>query len=110
MADLMDRYVGREWEQRYDALAAIREQQAADRLYRGSAWAKPEIEPVWAGVRRTDEETSAVGFYGFFENREGKTELQFRPVMADLDHEEAERLADPIEGQLSEHRRPRKST
>jgi hypothetical protein len=55
-------------------------------------------------VRRTDEDTSAVGFYGYFANREDKTTLQFRPVMADLDHEEAEILAIQMKEQLRERR------
>jgi hypothetical protein len=104
MADLMERYVGLEWEQRYDALAAIREQQAQVAYTEVAHGQEPDIGPVWAGVRRADEETSAVGFYSFIENREGQTELQFRPVMADLDHEEAEILVIQLKEQLRERR------
>lgn len=100
MADLLDRYAGRDWEQRYDALVAIREQQEQI-AYAEQAHGRLEgIGPVWAGIRRTDDMTSAVGLYGFFENREGKTELQFRPVMAELDHEEAETVAVQLKQQL----------
>jgi hypothetical protein len=105
MADLMERYVGLEWEQRYDALAAIREQQEQVAHIEEAHGHEPGIGLVWAGVRRTDEATSAVGFYGFFENREGTTTLQFRPVMPDLDHQEAEILAIQLKEQLHERER-----
>ena len=104
MVDLMDRYIGLEWEQRYDALAAVRERQEQIAHIEEAHGHEPDIGPVWAGVRRTDEETSAVGFYGYFASREGKTTLQFRPVMADLDHEEAEILAIQMKEQLRERR------
>jgi len=104
MVELMDRYAGRDWEQRYDALAAIREQQEQVTYIEEAHGHEPDIGAVWAGVRRTDEDTSAAGFYGFFKNREGETTLQFRPVMPDLDHEEAERLALQLKEQLRERR------
>lgn len=101
MVDLMDRYAGREWEQRYDELTAIREQQEqvaiieeAHGMWGGDA--------VWAGVRRTDENTSAAGFYGYFEDREGRLKLQFRPLMPDLEHQEAELAAEHLKELLQE--------
>src|SRR5690606_35869480 len=93
MLDLMDHFAGRDWEQRYDNLATIRERQEQVPIIEEAHGYEPEIGTVWAGVRRTDEDTSAVGVYGYFKNREDQTTLQFRPVKADLDHEEAERLA-----------------
>jgi hypothetical protein len=102
MVALMDRYAGRDWEQRYDMLAEIREQQEQVATIEEAHGYEPEIGPVWAGVRRTDEDTSAVGFYGNFQNREGQTTRQFRPVLADLDHEEAELLAMQLKDQLRE--------
>jgi hypothetical protein len=99
MADLMDRYVGPEWEQRYDQLAAIRarqEQIVLDEEPHGM-W---DGDSVWAGVRRTDEDTSAAGFYGLFANRDGKTSLQFRPVVSDIDHQEAEITAEYLKERL----------
>jgi hypothetical protein len=99
MTDLMDRYAGRDWEQRYDELAAIREQQEQiilDEQPHGT-W---DGDPVWAGVRRTNEDTSAAGFYGLFPNHEGKTSLQFRPVMPDIDHQEAEIAAKVLKERL----------
>ena len=104
MADLMDRYVGLEWEQRYDALVAVREQQEQVVHIEEAHGYEPEMGAVWAGVRRTDEDSSAVGLYGHFQNRENQTTLQFRPVMGDLDHEEAEVLAIQLKEQLHERR------
>jgi hypothetical protein len=104
MVALMDRYAGRDWEQRYDALTAVREQQEQVAYTEEAHGHEPGIGPVWAGVRRTDEETSAVGFYGYFKNREDQTILQFRPVMPNLDHEEAVLLALQLKEQLREQR------
>src|SRR5690606_33842305 len=104
MLGLMDRYAGRDWEQRYDMLAAIREQQEQVAHIEEVHGYEPEIGGVWAGVRRTDEDTSAVGFYGYLANREGQTTLQLRPVMDNLDHEEAEILAIQLKEQLRERR------
>jgi hypothetical protein len=101
MADLMDRYAGRDWEQRYDALAAERERQQAV-VYDEEAHGTWDNEPVWAGVRRTDEDMSAAGVYGFFKDREGKKRLQFRLVQPHLDHEEAERIAEQSKDLLKE--------
>jgi hypothetical protein len=101
MADLMVRYAGHDWEQRYDALAAERERQQAV-VYDEEAHGIWDSEPVWAGVRRTDDDASAAGVYGFFEDREGKKRLQFRPVQPDLDHEDAERLAEQLKDLLKE--------
>ena len=102
MVALMDRYVGLDWEQRYDALAAVREQQELVAHTEAAHSHEPEIGPVWAGVRRTGEGSSAVGFYGNFKDREDRVRLQFRPVMADLAHEEAELLALQLKDQLRE--------
>ncbi len=99
MAELMDRYAGRDWEQRYDALAAIREQQAQV-AYTEEAHGILHGEPVWCGVRRTDDDTSAAGYYAHLEDREGRTTLQFRPVMPGLAHDEAEVAARYLKRQL----------
>ncbi|MBZ0239329.1 MAG: hypothetical protein K8H77_01405 [Cutibacterium acnes] len=101
MADLMDRYAGLDWEQRYDALANERERQQTV-VYDEEAHGVWQNEPVWAGVRRTDDDVSAAGVYGFFKDREGKKRLQFRLVQPDLDHEEAERLAEQLKDLLKE--------
>ena len=99
MVHLMDRYAGRDWEQRYDALAAERDRQQQV-VYDQDAHGLWSNESAWAGVRRTDDDTSAAGVYGFFEDREGERRLQFRPIMADLDHEEAEIVAEYIRERL----------
>ena len=103
--ELLDRYVGRDWEQRYDALEAVREQQRAivetaphgtlsDE--KGRAW------DTWIGERRTHDEHSAVGYYRSFP-RDAKTEqttfkpdelgLEFRPLVRGLLHEQAATVA-----------------
>lgn len=104
MADLMDRYAGRNWEQRYDALIAIREQQE-EIVITEDAHGIWDSNPVWAGIRRTDEDSSAAGIYSYFENREGKTSLQFRPIVSDLSHEEAEITAGYLKERLKEEAR-----
>ncbi len=108
MVALMDRYAGRDWEQRYDRLAEVRERQAQVVFNEASHGRLADAGGIWAGVRRTDEAVSAVGFYGYFPNREGKVTLQFRPVIADLDHQEAEmqalQLKDYLRGQQTPER------
>jgi len=104
MVNLMDRYAERNWEQRYDDLTAVREQQAQI-THTEDAHGLWNDEQVWAGVRRTDENTSAAGVYGFFENREGETTLQFRPILPDLDHQEAEIAARSIKDRLQDDAR-----
>lgn len=101
MVDLMDRYAGREWEQHYDELTTIREQQeqVATIEEAHGMWGG---DPVWAGIRRTDENTSAAGIYGWFEDREGRLKLQFRPLMPDLEHQEAELAAEHLKELLQE--------
>jgi hypothetical protein len=104
MVALMDHYAGRDWEQRFDALAAIREQQeqVATIEEAHGVWGG---NPVRAGVRRTDEHTSAAGVYGWYADREGKLKLQFRPLMPDLDHQEAELAAQHLKELLQEDAR-----
>ncbi len=101
MADLMHRYAERDWEKRYDDLAAIREQQeqVATIEEAHGIWGG---DPVWVGIRRTDENISAVGFYGYFEDREGRLKLQFRPLMPDLEHTDAEIAAGHLKELLQE--------
>lgn len=102
MAEQMERYVGPEWEQRYDDLAAIREYQReivteVPHGYEQDA-DNSEIEwAVWCGVRRTDEHTTAVGYYRHYtaptDDDPEAVQLEFRPLLAGLTHEEAELLA-----------------
>jgi hypothetical protein len=103
MVDLMERYVGRDWEQRYDALEVVREQQRAVVEQQppdgdvidadGRTW------PVWAGIRRTTEELSAAGIYRYFPAEDGPR-LEFRPFLLGMSHEMAEPVRDLFMAQL----------
>lgn len=104
MVELMDRYAITDWEQKYDALIAIRDQQEQV-VAREKAHGRVENDPVWAGIRRSNEEVSTVGYYGYFEDREGRTRVQFRPVIPDIDHEEAESLAEVLKDKLKANAR-----
>ena len=104
MVELMDRYAIPDWEQKYDALIAIRDQQEQI-VFLEEAHGRVEGDPVWAGIRRNNEEISAVGYYGYFEDQEGRTRVQFRPVIPDVDHEEAEILAEVLKDKLKANAR-----
>ncbi len=102
MTDLLERYVGPDWEQRSDTLEAVREQQrqvdertpdgeVIDEA--GQAW------PVWAGVRRTTEELSAAGTYRYFPAEDGP-QLEFRPLLLNMPHEMADAVADMFTAHL----------
>jgi hypothetical protein len=92
----MERYVGLDWEQRYDELATIREEQrqiVEDEPHgvllddKGASW------DVWCGTRRTDEQQTALGFYRHYpvptEDDPDAFRLEFRPLAAGLPHEQA---------------------
>lgn len=102
MAEMLDRYVGLDWEQRYDALETLREEQKQITQAEPHGCERdadnPEIEwAVWCGLRRTDEDTTAVGYYRHYavpsEEDPEAMRLEFRPLLAGLAHEEAELLA-----------------
>jgi hypothetical protein len=102
MAGQMERYVGPEWEQRYDDLAATRERQrevvtAEPHGYEQDAEDLENEWAVWCGTRRTDERTTAVGYYRHYasptDDDPEAVQLEFRPLLAGLSHEEAELLA-----------------
>jgi len=78
----------------------MREQQAQIAYTEEAHGNVPEIDRVWAGIRRTGEGTSAAGIYGYFKDREGRMALQFRPMIADLDHEKAEIMARQLKEEL----------
>ncbi len=117
MVDLMDRYVGLEWERRFDALEAVRAQERSiteNEAPHGVSLGEAGREyPVWAGVRRTDEQRSAVGYYARYEPDEPQVEVgvdpqkqrvKFRPIIADLPHAEAQELAEFFKDYLAEFR------
>jgi hypothetical protein len=101
MVALLDRYVGPEWEVRYDLLDAVREEQMAITEDEPHGWTTDEDErewPVWYGIRRTSEATTSLGFYRPYatpsdEDDEANITIQFRPLLNGLTHEVAERLA-----------------
>jgi len=93
--DQMDRYVGNDWEQRYDDLEAARSAQlVVTREPAHGTFGQDDITfDFWCGARRTDEQMSAAGYYRTIENDEGTNEVQFRPLVSGLRHDEAELLA-----------------
>lgn len=108
MVAQMERYVGPDWEQRYDELAAVREQE------RGVAETEPhgvmlddrgESWNVWCGTRRTDEQTTAVGFYRHYpvstEDDLDTLRLEFRPLVAGLPHGQAAFFAQALAREMN---------
>jgi len=95
MEDQMERYVGQDWEQRYDALQANRTQQmdVADGEPHGTLTDGDTDWEFWCGVRQTDEHSSAAGYYRYVPLNETEAELQFRPLVLGLDHDQANLLA-----------------
>jgi hypothetical protein len=111
MRDLMDIYAGRDWEQRFDALEAVRAQQRAitEEAPHGSALDEHgQRWDFWCGARRTNEGESAIGYYRTFpsdsENpRPEETQIEFRPIVSGLEREHAEQLAAVFGGMLREN-------
>jgi len=100
VADQMDRYVGQDWEQRYDLLAAMRDVEReviADDPH-GEFIEDDLAIPFWCGTRRTDERTSAAGYYRPVENGE----VEFRPLVRGLGHEETALVARLLHSQVGE--------
>lgn len=96
MADLMERYVGPEWERSYDLMQRLRDIQREIVLDEphgemmdedGTHW------PVWGGARCTNETHSAVGYYRSYrvptKDDDEATRFEFRPVISGLSHDEA---------------------
>ncbi|MBA2677807.1 MAG: hypothetical protein H0U76_05355 [Ktedonobacteraceae bacterium] len=111
IADLMDRYGGRDWERRYDELAAVREQErqiVADEPHGEMVDEKGEVWNMWCGTRRTDDHTTSLGFYRFYptpsQDDADALRLEFRPLLSGLSHEQAvffaEDLAQEIDGDM----------
>lgn len=96
MVGQMERYVGPDWEQRYDELAAVREQECQiveDEPHGTMLDDKGESWDVWCGTRRTDEHHTAVGFYRHYPaptaDDPDALQLEFRPLAAGLPHDQA---------------------
>ncbi|MCA0454904.1 MAG: hypothetical protein LCI00_13100 [Chloroflexi bacterium] len=108
MVAQMERYVGPDWEQRYDELAAVREQErtiADNEPHGGMLDDKGESWDVWCGTRRTDEQQTAVGFYRWYaaatEDDPDALHLEFRPLAAGLPHEQATFFAQVLAQEMS---------
>jgi len=108
MTEQMERYVGLDWEQRYDELAAVREQERAiaDTEPHGVMLDdKGESWDVWCGTRRTDDQQTAVGFYRWYaaatENEPDALRLEFRPLLAGLPHEQAAFFAQALAQEMN---------
>jgi len=102
VADQMDRYVGQDWEQRYDLLAAMRdvEREVIANEPHGEFIEDELAIPFWCGTRRTDERVSAAGYYRTVQRDEGQDEVQFRPLVSGLQHDEAELLAKLLHSEI----------
>lgn len=106
MADMLNRYVGLDWEQRYDALEVLREEQKQitttepHGYHRGEAG---EMIPFWGGVRQVDESNCAVGYYMPFADEDGEISMQFRPVAAGLDRHYAGQLSAAVAERLQHY-------
>jgi hypothetical protein len=90
VADQMERYVGPDWERRYDDLEAARAAQLAitEQPAHGTFETDDDTFNFWVGARRTDEQISATGYYRTVEDG-----VEFRPLIGGLKHDEAELLA-----------------
>jgi len=98
VADQMDRYVGQDWEQRYDDLTAIREAQLGVTTEPAhGVFAQDDIAfDFWCGARQTDERVSAMGYY----RTVVEGEVEFRPLVSGLQHDEAELLAKLLHSEI----------
>jgi len=108
MVAQMERYVGPDWERRYDELAEVREQEcqiAEDEPHGVMLNDKGESWHIWCGTRRTDEQTTAVGFYRHYpaptEDDPDALHLEFRSLVAGLPHEQAAFFAQALAQEMN---------
>lgn len=88
MAQLMDHYVGIDWEQRYDTLDQQRQhqKQVVESEPHGFYIEDEDLKPFWCGTRQYAEGNCAIGYYIPVENQHiGEAEIQFRPITNGLD-------------------------
>lgn len=105
MVDLMDRYVGYDWEQRYDALDQQRQQQkqVVESEPHGFYMEDDEVRPFWCGTRQHAERDCAIGYYTPVSNkRTNEPEIQFRPIANGLSARYAQELSSGMPIILSE--------
>lgn len=91
VAEQMNRYVGPDWERRYDDLEATRAEQMAinEQPAHGTFETDDRMFNFWVGARCTDEQTSAAGYYRTIADGG----VEFSPLISGLKHDEAELLA-----------------
>lgn len=104
IADMLERYVGLDWERRIDDLEAIRHEQRLVIEQKPHGYQVDDTgnqKPFWAGVRQIDESQCAVGYYRPFEQPNGKEVIEFRPLAQGLDADFAQALSDTARQSLS---------
>lgn len=96
-AELLDQYIGLDWEQRMDGILVIREGQRQVTRDQPDAVIRESDEQrwgVWCGVRRETEQTTAFGYYREVpaptDGDPNASRIEFRPLISNLDHEQAE--------------------
>jgi hypothetical protein len=105
MTQLMDRYVGRDWEQRYDALDQQRQQQkeVIQSEPHGFYPDGEDIRPFWCGTRQYAEGNCAIGYYIPVEEKyTDETKIQFRPIANGLNASYAYELSSGMPAILAE--------
>ena len=105
MVDLMDRYVGHDWEQRYDKLDQQRQQQkqVVESEPHGLYLEGDKIRQFWCGTRQYAEDNCAIGYYIPVANKHtGELDIQFRPIANGLDARYAQELSSGMPVILSE--------
>ena len=105
MDRLMERYVGLDWEQRYDALDQQRQhqKQVVESKPHGFYIEDEKIKPFWCGTRQYAEEDCAIGYYVPVENKHtDEPEIQFRPIANGLDASYANELSTGMPAILAE--------
>jgi hypothetical protein len=96
IVEQLERYVGPDWEQRYDELAEVREQERQiieDESHGVMLDDKSESWDIWCGTRRSNEHRTAIGFYRHYpaptKDNPDALRLEFRPLAEGLPHEHA---------------------
>ena len=112
MEVLMDRYAGREWQQRFDQLMQqrIEQKQIIEQEPHGHHINNEDetVLPFWCGTRQVAEDDCAIGYYIPAENpHQQRMEIQFRPVAQGLNAGYAQRLSatlgEMLQEQIDEH-------
>lgn len=103
---LLKHYVGLEWEQRIDALEAVRQrqQQVTEREPDGfHSSEEGEMIPFWGGARQVDEDSCAIGYYMPFTDHDGTRRIEFRSIATGLDPAYAEGLSRDVAAELANY-------